>query len=799
MQIKPSRILKQTGEAAGKTRASRSRSVHRRAFRLESLEPRTLLTREGLSALTWTEIGPTPINPSEVPLPTAPDPDNFGGLGPDPIGVVFPGTGRVTGIAPSPTDPNTIYVAAAGGGVWKTVDGGTTWKPLTDNQATLNMGSIALAPSNPNIIYAGTGEASTPFFDSFPGRGVLKSTNAGASWTLLGQFDGSGNPLFDQRSIAKLVVDPGNASIVYAAVADYANGAAPGNTGIWKTVDGGLTWNNVTNSGTANAAPGDSWVDIVMDPTNTQVLYAAAAHPAGNSFNAVYKTIDGGVHWAVAGNFPVGGNEGRIALSIAPSNNQILYAAVANTSNSQLLAVYQTTDAGTTWTALPGIPNFAGGQAFYDLAIGVDPTDATGNTFYASGQAGPNSFIRVVVTPGSPPSTAVQDISGGSNAPHADHHTMTFDSTNRLLDGNDGGIWRLETISPGVTWTNLNGNLGITEFVGVALDPTSTTIAYGGSQDNGSEKFTGSTTWTAIAGGDGGFVRVDQTTHSTLYHEFFSTTLNRSTDSGATFTDITPPGASGGLFYVPYILDPSNSKRLLYGTATLYETTDATAAPPTWTSIGIAGTNGFNTSGANIVAMAIAKSSPSTIYVSTGSQIFVTTNDGTSWTNVSIPGFGNSINDLQVDPFNSQIAYAVRSRVGNGKVFRTADGGTTWTNITGDLPNFVARTLAIDPRSTPETLYLGNDTGVYASFNQGGNWVRFGAGLPDVQVKQLELQLNGGVNVLGAGTYGRGLFELQLNDPLGRHSGCPHRTGGRRPVQRRGNRQLRGPRVPGRR
>ncbi len=753
------RISQPSGSMIPGRMASRRKPRSSPLPHLEGLEPRTLLSiaSSELSPMTWVSVGPNPINPSATPLPPAPEPDSFGGLGPDPIGVVFPGTGRITGIAPSPTDPNTIYVAAAGGGVWKTTNGGSTWAALTDNQATLNMGSIALAPSNPSIIYAGTGEASTPFFDSFPGRGILKSTNAGASWTLLGQS------VFDRRSIAKIVVDPASPDIVFAAVADFANGAVAGNTGIWKSTNGGATWTNTTSA----TVPGDAFVDMVMDPSNSQVVYAAAANPAGNALNSVYKTTDGGLNWAVSGNFPVGGNEGRISLAIAPTHSNIVYAAVADTSNSQLLGVYQTTNSGSSWTALAGIPNFAGGQAFYDLSIGVDPTDASGNTFYAAGQAGANSFIRVVVTPGSPPTTAVQDISGGTNSPHADHHVMAFDAANHLLEGNDGGIWRLETLTPALTWANLNGNLGITEFVGVALDPSATNIAYGGSQDNGSEKYTGSTTWTAIAGGDGGFVRVDQANHATVYHEFYGTNLVRSTDSGATFpTNITPPGATGGLFYVPYILDPSNSKRMLYGTATLYQTTDATAGTPTWTSIGVAGTNGFNTGGSNIVSIAIAKSHANTIYVTTGSQIFSTTNAGASWTNVSIPSFGSGITDLQVDPFNSQVVYAVRAKTGNGKLFRSGDGGTTWTNISSDLPDEVARSLVIDPRTTPETLYLGNDIGVYASFNQGGSWVRYGSGMPNVQVKQLELQLNNGVNLLGAATYGRGLFEIKANNPL---------------------------------
>ena len=603
-----------------------------------------------------------------------------------------------------------------------------------------------------------------------------------------------------------------------------------------------MTWVNTTNSATANIAPGDSFLDLVMDPTNDQVLYAAASDPQGNAGNGVYKTTDGGLHWAVCGNFPIGGTQGRISLAISSRNDQVVYAAVANTTNSQLLAVEQTinaTAASPTWTALPGIPNFGGGQAFYDLPIAVDPTDPTGETFYAGGQAGTNSVIRVVVTPGSPPSTAVQDISGGTNAPHSDDHVMTFDSMGRLLIGTDGGMWRLDTFTPAVNWTDMNGNLEITQFVGIAVDPTSASIAYGGSQDNGTEKYTGSTTWTSIAGGDGGFTLVDQSNPMNVYQEYFGVSLNRSTNGGTSFTAVGPqaratatigggavtaltvvyggapgeysappavtispptsgtqatatatltggvvtgftitnPGSGytstpsvsiatpGGLFYVPYVMDPSNSNRLLYGTGTLFETTNAsTGSPPAWAIIGNPGTGGFNTGGASIAAIAIAKSSPNTVYVTTGSQIFVTTNDGASWTNVSIAG-ASSLDDLQVDPFNSQIAYAMNGQFDAGKVFMTSNGGTSWTDITSNLPNEPARTLAIDPRTSPETLYLGNAIGVYVSYDLGGTWVRFGTGLPNVQVTELDLQLNHGVDVLAAGTYGRGLFEILTNTP----------------------------------
>ena len=305
-------------------RQRRARANRRPAF--EPLEARALLASTNpLSSSTWTSLGPGPIvvTPNQPPPGEIDDPDGLNsGLGPAPIGFSDPSTGRINGIAASPTDPSTIYVASAGGGVWKTTDGGTTWAPLTDGQATLSMTSIALAPSNPNIIYAGTGDSAANLDGNgnldnrtIPGDGVLKSTDGGQSWTLLGQFDSMGNPLFDREEVSSIAIDPTNANTVYVAVADYVSGSLTGNTGIWKSTDGGMIWTNTTNSATADIAPGDSFLGVVMGPTNDQVLYAAASDIGGNPGNGVYKTTDGGVHWAAAGDSPIGGTEGRISLA----------------------------------------------------------------------------------------------------------------------------------------------------------------------------------------------------------------------------------------------------------------------------------------------------------------------------------------------------------------------------------------------------------------------------------------------------------------------------------------------------
>jgi photosystem II stability/assembly factor-like uncharacterized protein len=314
-------------------RRSRPRVRQNPAFRkpcLERLEDRDLLSGGiTLSTTSWTPIGPAPIVSSSIP--NGLDPGNT------------PVTGRIAAVAADPTNANTIYVAAAGGGVWKTTDGGTTWSPLTDNQATLSMGAIAVAPSNPNVIYAGTGEADNSI-DSFYGRGILKSTDAGATWTLL--TGNAGVNEFDRRSISKIVVDPTNANTVYVALTwGTENGVWPSSYGIYKSTDGGQTWTNSTAGITTDRYA--FFTDVVLNPTNPQTLYAAvgtfvargANGEIANAANGVYKSTDGGTTWSIAGDFPMGTGDGLIKLAIAPSAPQTLFASISDPSSGGLLEI----------------------------------------------------------------------------------------------------------------------------------------------------------------------------------------------------------------------------------------------------------------------------------------------------------------------------------------------------------------------------------------------------------------------------------------------------------------------------
>jgi streptogramin lyase len=663
-----------------------------------------------LDASTWTSLGPAPILTGWSPF-----------------------AGRIAAVAADPTRANVLYVAAASGGVWKTTDGGVNWLPLTDAQATLWMGSVALAPSNPSIVYAGTGEADTGTY----GRGLLKSTDGGATWTLL-----TGNPgqnEFDLRMIGRVLIDPADANVVYIAVVGGGS-----HDGIWKSTDGGATWTNTTAGIDAN----HSWTDLVMDPGNSQVLYAALGD-SGSAVNGVYKTTDGGATWAPAGNFPHGNaSVGRITLAIAPTPAQTLFAAATNSADGSLFEMLRSTDGGNTWQALSGVPNYLGAQGWYDTALAVDPSNPA--MVYAGGSSnsgGPN---------------VIESRDGGAtwsdiSAPHTDQHALVFDANRRLLVGSDGGLWRLDNPTPGqVQWTDLNGNLAITQLYGIALDPTNPAIVYGGTQDNGSARFNGGRAWTGIGGGDVGFFRVDPKNPHTVYRASLGISWQHSDDGGTTWADkvsgINPSDPVD--FPAPYVIDSSNPARLLAGTNRVYETTNRA---DTWAPISTPNQNGWTTS-ANIDALALSASNASTIYASAGGHLFVTSNDGGSWQQIDVPGGPRYFRDLMVDPSNNLVAYAAYNWFTGssaGHIFRTADGGQTWSDISGNFPDLPAYSIVLDPRTN--VLYVGADDGVYASVDGGTTWVPFGTGLPHARVTDLELSPTG---VLAAGTYGRGVFEI---------------------------------------
>jgi Dockerin type I domain len=712
----------------------------------------------------------TALTGAAPPPPSFPNPNNFAWTPLGPATLTEGGgsaSGRIAGVAVDPTNSNVIYIAAAGGGVWKSVDGGASYIPQTDSQGTLAMGAIAVAPSNSQRIYAGTGEANNSGDSNF-GLGMLVSTNGGATWTL---STGPGG-VFNRQAFSKISVHPTNELIAYAAVNDFSeNSLCCANTGIYKTTDGGSTWVNVTAPNGNDALY--PWSDVVVDPNTPTIIYAAHGDPFNvNGKNGVYRSLDSGSTWTVLTNAPHGAN-GRIALAIAPSantaNNHVLYVAVATAlgSSSVLFQMLRSDNADATtptFTNLTTTPNFGGdgGQGWYDWIIGVDPSNSA-NIYCAGAITNSNQTNHVIRSVNSGATwidiTTVPTV--GGIKPHTDSHGMAFDSLNRLLLGNDGGIWRFDPSVP--SWTNLNGNLNTIQFTGIGLHPTTVQNVIGGSQDNGTELTTGSAQWNATDGGDGGYSQFSQTNPLIVYSNhpigsfgaanFFRVSVN----GGTSWASRTPPGVNPNIFnfYAPIFVDPSNGARVFMGGDKLYEST----------TTGTSWTGHTSPSATTAIDSVAVLPGGMVIYVSTGgtfatsSQIWFSNNDGTSWTQRSLPSGNGRVQEIDIDPNdntgNTAVAVINTFNGANGQIFRTINGGVLWTNISGNAPAVPTWSAKIDTNAS-KTLYISNETGVYSSPSPYGAWTPVGTGLPHAQ--GVSLQLNSSLHELALGTHGRGAF-----------------------------------------
>ena len=624
------------------------------------------------------------------------------------------------------------------------------------------MGSIAVAPSNGQVIYAGTGEANNSG-DSFAGMGILVSTDGGATWTL------TGNNVMNRLSVGRIAISATDPNTAYAAVSRGDRGVGS-TTGIYKTTNGGATWTDTTGAITTT----QDFSDVVVNPTNASIVYAALGTNYGASQNGVYKSTDGGTTWAISGNFPAGIANGRIALAISASNPSEVVASVSNPATGGLLYLLKSTDAGATWVNQTATPDYMGGgngsgQGWYDNTVAISPTDP--NVIYAAGVVtyANNSKGVVASTDGGATWTDLT-IDSTSGEPHTDHHATAFDAAGHLILGNDGGVWRLDSPPGGSVpfrWTDVNGNLQITQFTNVSYDPSNANVLLGGSQDNGTEKFDDNLAWAQVFGGDGGYTAIDPTNDQTLYTENYGISLRRSTDGGTTFRSITTGinTSDPANFYVSYTLDPSNHFHLLYGTNRLYSSTDEGTS---WTAITAPNTAGWNSS-STVDAISIAPSDPNTIYSSTDDgKIFVSRDAGATWTERDVPNTTGVFNQILIDPANPLSALMARANYNNGgnvgQVFSTVDGGATWVNVSGNLPAIPTWSVARDTRAGSARIYAGTDAGVYDSTDGGTTWSKFKAGMPDAQVVSLNLDPN--LNILMAGTHGRGVFEIKATDSI---------------------------------
>jgi len=668
--------------------------------------------------------------------------------------------GRTKAIAFNPNNPNILYVATAVGGIWKSTDGGNSYTPITADQPTHVFQTLTLDPTNPDIIYAGSGE-----IHGYYGIGILKSTDGGRTWALLGK------DVFKGLVVSAIVVHPQNHNIVYAATSSAVSvlGEALPPRGVFKSTDGGHTW---TAQASCDRCAGIS--DLVMEENNPQVLYAGAYG------GGVLKSTDGGAHWGWLTNGLPDRGFGRVELAIGHgSQSGILYAGLAARVNvdGQVKPwglLYKSTDHGQSWQLLRNTPNYCSTQCGYDNIIAVHPTNA--NIVYIGGNMISNGYRWGGVVHKSTDGGATwQDMTPGTalnRMVHPDMHAIAFrpGNPNDVWVGCDGGIFR--TTNGGQTWAAHNGNINTLQFEGLGVHPTNPDIAIGGLQDNAKAKFDGSK-WTGMDSGDAGYSAIDPFDPSIWYSTRYSmqgvTVQFQRNDQGGTQPLGDWPQKTQGIdvhdrveFYVPFALDQSQAGVIYLGTHRLYHTANRGES---WQAISGDLTRGEKTHG-DISAIAIAPNDSQTIYTGSSDGIVSVTHDGgNNWQNITGNLPNRYVSEIAVSSASANTAYVVFNGYNThtpqtpGHVFKTTNGGQSWQNISSNLPDIPVLSIALDPEKS-QNIYIGTDIGVFRSTNDGGSWAFFNQGLATVPVRRLVMNRRTGY--LWAATNGRGIFRMKL-------------------------------------
>ena len=638
-------------------------------------------------------------------------------LGPNSSSGGYAGIGRINRLTFHPSNSSIIFACTAGGGLWKTTNGGTSWVPLTDNLASIGTSGLVINPTDPNIMYLATGDGDGADTYSY---GVLKSTDGGLTWNATGLTFTTGTVIYKLQQHA---TDP---NILLAGT----------NGGLYRTANGGTSWTKVVASG--------QFYDIeALSATNLVAV----------TKGGFYRSTDGGATWVLATTIA---STGRIALAVSASNPDFVGALVSNTSNG-FKGFYASVDGGLTYTLRSSTPNLmgwetngsdSGGQAWYDLCMAVSPTDV--NQIIVGGV---NTWKSIN---GGVSWSIMTNWYQTSTVPamHADQHDLIFLNSTTIYAANDGGIYR--STNNGVSWTDLTNGMSISQLYRAGAAQTDTRII-AGLQDNGTKLRSTTGTWSDEIGGDGMDCAIDPTNASYMYGTLYYGDIQRSTNGGSSWTSITPSTGTDGAWVSPVLLDPVNPATIYLGYKDLMKSTDRGT---TWSAI----TSG-QTAGNFISNIAVAPSNPLVIYISWGTAMAKTVNGGTSWTTITMP-ISSQISSLLVDPTNPNNLYVTYSNfTASSKVYFSNNGGTSWTNISGTLPNIPANKIIYQTGSNG-ALYLGMDVGIYYRDNTQTDWSLYNSGLPNVEIFDLEIRYSD--KKLIAATYGRGLWEspLYVGTPL---------------------------------
>ncbi len=662
--------------------------------------------------------------------------------------------GRITDIAINPLNPNSAYLSAASGGVFKTTDGGNSWSAIFDNESTLSIGDLAIAPSDSNIIYVGTGEANGGSGSlTYDANGIYKSTDAGGSWINIG--------LQNSRMTGKVEVHPTNPDIVFAATMGNLYGKGP-DRGLYRTTNGGTSWTKVLFVNDSTGA-----IDVVINPTNPNLIfcstwqrtrYADAKYYQGVE-SGIWKSTDGGTTWtrlgATQGLPALGVDYSRIGLAIAPSNPQVMYASYHDTNG--FLGMWKSVNAGTSWIRIDDVNNTANviTAIYWEGKITVDPNNEdvvylTGLELYKSTDGG------IIFTP------TFTDA-------HVDHHSVAIhpSNSNIVWNGHDGGL----NISNNAGLTSVhNETLPISQVYRLEIDNTLPSNLYNGLQDNGTSRTpTGLLNdYEFLFGGDGFQPLVAPTNNQVLFVQYQYGNLFKSTDGGLNFNFATNGIFGSANWNTPIVFDPADDNTMYYGSQKVFQSLDQ---GDNWIDISpdLTTVQPTNLLFGTIFALDVSPINSNIIYAGCDDgNVWNTLNGGGTWTNITGTLPQRWITQVECDPFNAATAYVTlsgyRFNDNMSHIYKTTNNGLTWTSISGNLPPIPVNDIDADP-SNQNVLYAATDVGVYFTTNGGNSWNVMGAGMPIVVCN--DIKIHQPTRTLVVGTYGRGMYKINLDLVLG--------------------------------
>jgi hypothetical protein len=685
-------------------------------------------------------------------------------LGPINIG------GRTLCLAFHPTDENIMFAGSASGGLWKTTTQGlgqNAWEYVPTGFPVLGVAAIAIDQNDPNTILIGTGETYGVGFAE-PGTtvrltrgtygiGILKTIDGGAGWSHVLVFDEN-----EIKGVQDIVINPQNSQIMFAATTD----------GVYRSTNGGDDWSLVFNE--------INCIDIEIDPSNGNTIYVSQ----GNFNNAldpnlcgIFKSIDGGNSFnELLDPGLISAWSGNAKLEIDPANTNTIYASIQvgwfNTDPTTPAGLYKSSNGGVNWAKIND-QNIAQYQGWYSHDIAVNPTNQNemmyvGISGWKSTDTGLN-FLAKTANSWTMGQVPVDVPEGLPNYVHSDIHAVYYHPlNNKVYMASDGGVFVSDDGE--IPYTTLNGGLQTTQFyadmASSAQDPN---YCMGGAQDNASYIYKGEPSWWRVIGGDGMSASVHQDDNSIVFGSWQGLNIVKSINGGDSFFNIGPNLEPNDYtaFSAPYELSPSNQDVMYAGGTYLYKSVDIGA---TWTPTGGQSVDGSNV----IMKIAISPFNENIVYVATVGDPFGTwggppkilksINGGQSFTVLN--GLPNRVcKDIEIDPNDHNVVYAVFSGFGSDHVFKSINGGSNWSAIDGILPDVPTNTIAIDPLNS-EDIYVGNDLGVYYSEDGGVTWEPFADALPEATMVY-DLNVSPANRKLRIATHGHGIWERSfVNDPL---------------------------------